>query len=48
MEDIKIIFAKNLITLRKQMKITQAEFAEKINYSDTFFCGLPANITKEI
>lgn len=34
MEDIKIIFAKNLITLRKQMKITQAEFAEKINYSD--------------
>ena len=34
MEDIKTIFAKNLIQLRKQMKITQVEFAEKINYSD--------------
>ncbi len=34
MEDIKSIFAKNLIQLRKQMKITQVEFAEKINYSD--------------
>ena len=34
MEDIKLIFAQNLIRLRKQMKITQVEFAEKINYSD--------------
>lgn len=34
MEDIKTIFAQNLISLRKQMKITQVEFAEKINYSD--------------
>lgn len=34
MEDIKAIFAQNLISLRKQMKITQVEFAEKINYSD--------------
>ncbi len=34
MEDIKSLFAQNLIRLRKQMKITQVEFAEKINYSD--------------
>ena len=34
MEDIKSIFAQNLIRLRKQMKITQVEFADKINYSD--------------
>ena len=34
MNDIKSIFAQNLIRLRKQMKITQVEFAEKINYSD--------------
>ena len=34
MEDIKSIFAQNLIRLRKQIKITQVEFAEKINYSD--------------
>ena len=34
MEDIKNIFAQNLMRLRKQMKITQVEFAEKINYSD--------------
>ncbi|MBE5743062.1 MAG: helix-turn-helix transcriptional regulator [Clostridiales bacterium] len=34
MEEIKSIFAQNLIRLRKQMKITQVEFAEKINYSD--------------
>ena len=34
MDDIKNIFAQNLITLRKQLKITQVEFAEKINYSD--------------
>ena len=34
MDDIKSVFAQNLIHLRKQMKITQVEFAEKINYSD--------------
>ena len=34
MNDIKSNFAQNLINLRKQMKITQVEFAEKINYSD--------------
>ena len=34
MNDIKNIFAHNLISLRKQLKITQVEFAEKINYSD--------------
>ena len=31
MEDLKIIFARNLIMLRKQMKLTQIELAEKIN-----------------
>ena len=34
MEDLKVIFAQNLIALRKQMKLTQIELAEKINYSD--------------
>lgn len=34
MEDLKDIFAKNLIKLRKEVKLTQAELAEKINYSD--------------
>ena len=34
MEDLKVIFAQNLAILRKQMKLTQVEFAEKINYSD--------------
>ncbi len=34
MEDLKVIFAQNLIALRKREKITQAELAEKINYSD--------------
>lgn len=34
MDDLKIIFAQNLIALRKQTKLTQAELAEKINYSD--------------
>ena len=34
MQDVKIIFAQNLISLRKQMKLTQIELAEKINYSD--------------
>ena len=33
-DDLKIFFAQNLISLRKQTKITQAELAEKINYSD--------------
>ena len=34
MKDIKVIFAQNLAQLRKQAKLTQIEFAEKINYSD--------------
>ena len=34
MEDLKEIFAENLIKLRKEVKLTQAELAEKINYSD--------------
>ncbi len=34
MEEIKANFAKNLMSLRKEMKLTQAELAEKINYSD--------------
>lgn len=34
MEDLKVIFAQNLIMLRKQMRLTQIELAEKINYSD--------------
>ncbi len=34
MADVKIIFAQNLISLRKQMKLTQIELAEKLNYSD--------------
>jgi transcriptional regulator with XRE-family HTH domain len=34
LEDLKIIFAQNLANLRKQVKLTQVEFAEKINYSD--------------
>ena len=34
MADVKITFAQNLISLRKQMKLTQIELAEKLNYSD--------------
>lgn len=34
MQDVKIIFAQNLIALRKQMKLTQVDLADKINYSD--------------
>lgn len=34
MDELKLIFAQNLANLRKQMKLTQVEFAEKINYSD--------------
>ena len=34
LKDIKVIFAQNLAQLRKQAKLTQIEFAEKINYSD--------------
>lgn len=34
MQDVKVVFAQNLISLRKQMKLTQIELAEKINYSD--------------
>ena len=34
MQDVKVVFAQNLISLRKQIKLTQLELAEKINYSD--------------
>jgi len=34
MENIKQIISKNLIELRKRNKWTQAELAEKLNYSD--------------
>lgn len=34
MEDIKAVFAANLIHLRTQAGMTQAELAEKIHYSD--------------
>ena len=34
MNDLKKIIANNIIKLRKDKKITQVEFAEKINYSD--------------
>jgi transcriptional regulator with XRE-family HTH domain len=34
MEDLKPIIAKNIIVLRKSMNLTQAELAEKLNYSD--------------
>ena len=34
MTDIKPIIAKNLSTFRKQSGLTQAELAEKLNYSD--------------
>ena len=34
MDDLKQIIANNIIKLRKQKKLTQAEFAQKLNYSD--------------
>ncbi len=34
MKDIKTIVANNLIALRKSRKMTQADVAEKLNYSD--------------
>ncbi len=34
MDDLKRIIAKNIVELRKSMNWTQAEFAEKLNYSD--------------
>lgn len=34
MEDLKPVIAKNIIDLRKSMNLTQAELAEKLNYSD--------------
>jgi len=34
MEDLKIIFSKNLIKLRKSVGLTQVSLAEKLNYSD--------------
>lgn len=34
MDELKQIIAKNIIDLRKSMQLTQAELAEKLNYSD--------------
>lgn len=34
MEDLKLIIAKNISTLRKENKMTQFELAEALNYSD--------------
>lgn len=34
MEEIKAVFASNLIKLRTQANMTQAQLAEKLNYSD--------------
>ena len=34
LDDLKQIIANNIIKLRKENKLTQAEFAKKINYSD--------------
>ena len=34
MEELKLIIAKNIAELRKKNGMTQAEFAEKLNYSD--------------
>ena len=34
MEELKLIIAKNIAELRKNNGLTQAEFAEKLNYSD--------------
>ena len=34
MKDMKVIIAENIIQLRKQNKLTQAELAERLNYSD--------------
>ena len=34
MEDLKAVFAGNLIRLRTQAGMTQAELADKIHYSD--------------
>ena len=34
MEDMKTIIAKNIIRLRKNANLTQAELAEKLSYTD--------------
>ncbi|MCQ2505860.1 MAG: helix-turn-helix domain-containing protein [Lachnospiraceae bacterium] len=34
MDDLKFVVASNIINLRKEAKLTQAELAEKLNYSD--------------
>ena len=34
MNDLKQIIANNIINLRKEKKLTQAEFAKELNYSD--------------
>lgn len=38
MKDIKSVVAQNLATLRKRKGLTQAELAEKFNYSDKAVC----------
>ena len=34
MENLNLIIGKKLLYLRKKNKLTQAELAEKLNYSD--------------
>lgn len=34
MEDLRLLIASNIINLRKEAKMTQAELAEKVGYSD--------------
>lgn len=34
MEELKLIIAQNIVQLRKKSKLTQAELAEQLNYSD--------------
>ena len=51
MDDLKIIFASNLIAIRKQCGMSQLELGEKLNYSDKTISkweraeGLPDVIT---
>lgn len=51
MEDLKVVFASNLISIRKQYGMSQLELGEKLNYSDKTISkweraeGLPDVIT---
>ena len=40
MDELKLIFASNLIRLRTAAGMTQAELGEQLNYSDTVLQGL--------